>query len=69
MTLSARFVKSFSGKLIRPREVMTIIYMDEDMRLIEPKNKNQKIDWETWRPGAKVGEIINTPLNPVLYSW
>jgi hypothetical protein len=22
----------------------------------------------TWCPGAKVGEIINSPINPVLYS-
>lgn len=51
-----------------PREVMTIIYMEEDMRLIAPKNKNHQSDWDNWMPGAKVGEIINSPLNPLLYS-
>jgi ectoine hydroxylase-related dioxygenase (phytanoyl-CoA dioxygenase family) len=50
------------------REVMTIIYMDKNMRLIEPKNVNQQADWEQWCPGAKIGEIIDTPLNPVIYS-
>jgi len=52
----------------KPREVMTIIYMDEDMRLTEPKNKNQQADWDGWCPGAKIGEIINSPKNPLLWS-
>ncbi|MFT4095142.1 MAG: phytanoyl-CoA dioxygenase family protein [Niabella sp.] len=50
------------------RRVMTIIYMDRDMKLKAPQNKNQEHDWNTWCPGAKVGEIINTPINPVLYQ-
>jgi ectoine hydroxylase-related dioxygenase (phytanoyl-CoA dioxygenase family) len=50
------------------RKVMTIIYMDKDMRLKEPENKNQVNDWNTWCPGATVGEIINSPLNPVVFS-
>ncbi|MBT4502885.1 MAG: phytanoyl-CoA dioxygenase, partial [Gemmatimonadetes bacterium] len=50
------------------REVMTVIFMDRDMELAEPKNKNQQNDWDTWMAGARVGEVIDTPLNPVLYS-
>jgi hypothetical protein len=50
------------------RKVMTIIYMDKDMILKNPDNKNQIHDWNTWCPGAKIGEIINSPINPVLYS-
>jgi ectoine hydroxylase-related dioxygenase (phytanoyl-CoA dioxygenase family) len=50
------------------RKVMTIIYMDKDMLLKNPDNKNQIHDWNTWCPGAKIGEIINSPINPVLYS-
>lgn len=50
------------------RKVMTVIYMDKDMILKNPENKNQINDWHTWCPGATIGEIINTPLNPVLYS-
>lgn len=50
------------------RRVMTIIYMDRDMRLKAPENKNQQNDWDTWCPGAEIGEIIDTPLNPVLYE-
>ncbi|MBO9618737.1 MAG: phytanoyl-CoA dioxygenase family protein [Niabella sp.] len=50
------------------RRVMTLIYMDRDMKLKAPKNKNQQLDWDTWCPGAGVGEVINTPMNPVLYE-
>lgn len=50
------------------RKVMTVIYMDKDMKLKEPSNENQQADWDTWCPGAVVGELINTPINPVLYE-
>ena len=52
----------------RMRKVMTVIYMDKDMKLKKPINNNQILDWETWCPGAKIGEVIDTPLNPVLYE-
>lgn len=48
------------------RKVMTVIYMDKNMTLKEPENEGQINDWQTWCPGAKVGEIVNTPLNPIL---
>lgn len=48
------------------RKIMTIIYMDKSMRLKKPINKGQQNDWETWCPGAKIGEVIDTSLNPVL---
>jgi len=50
------------------RKVMTVIYMDKNMKLKNPENENQINDWNTWCPGAKVGEIIDTPINPVLYT-
>lgn len=49
------------------RKVMTVIYMDKNMHLKQPENDGQKNDWETWCPGAEVGQVIDTPLNPVLY--
>lgn len=51
------------------RRVMTVIYMDRDMRLKQPENKNQVNDWNTWCPGAVVNEVIDSPLNPVLFSY
>jgi ectoine hydroxylase-related dioxygenase (phytanoyl-CoA dioxygenase family) len=50
------------------RKVMTIIYMDKDMVLKNPENKNQEHDWNTWCPNAKIGAIIDSPLNPIIYS-
>lgn len=52
----------------RPRAVMTIIYIEDGIRLIEPKNKNHKVDWDTWMPGVKIGEVVDSPLNPLIYS-
>jgi ectoine hydroxylase-related dioxygenase (phytanoyl-CoA dioxygenase family) len=50
------------------RKVMTVIYMDKNMGLRKPENKNQINDWHRWCPGSKIGEIINSPLNPVIYQ-
>ena len=50
------------------RKVMTIIYMDQSMRLKQPENEGQQNDWETWCPGTLVGEVINTALNPLIYE-
>lgn len=52
----------------RARKVMTVIYIDEDMRLAAPRNANQQIDWDTWCPGATIGEVIASTINPVLWS-
>jgi ectoine hydroxylase-related dioxygenase (phytanoyl-CoA dioxygenase family) len=51
------------------RKVMTIIYMDKDMKLKEPENQNQVNDWHTWCPGAEIGQVIDTAINPVLFSY
>lgn len=50
------------------RKVMTVIYMDKDMKLKAPENENQQADWDAWCPGAKIGEVIDTPFNPVLFK-
>lgn len=49
------------------RRVMTVIYMDAAMRLKAPGNANQQLDRDTWCPGARVGDVIDTPLNPVVW--
>lgn len=50
------------------RKVMTMIYMDKDICLKQPENKNQQLDWDTWCPGAEIGKKIDTPLNPVIFQ-
>ena len=49
------------------RRVMTIIYMDADIRVAEPVNEAQRTDLSVLMPGTRVGEVPDTPLNPVLY--
>ncbi|MFZ4543142.1 MAG: phytanoyl-CoA dioxygenase family protein [Saprospiraceae bacterium] len=63
------FHRAGSNVTNQMRKVMTIIYMDKDMILKNPENKNQIYDWNSWCPGVKVGEMINSPLNPVLFSY
>ncbi len=62
------FHRAGANSTDRPRRVMTIIYMDEDMRLAVPKNKNQARDTQRWCPGVQIGEVIASHLNPALYS-
>lgn len=50
------------------RKVMTVIFMDRDMKLKNPENSHQVHDWNTWCPGATIGEVINGPFNPILYQ-
>ncbi|MFI6942558.1 phytanoyl-CoA dioxygenase family protein [Streptomyces sp. NPDC050418] len=50
-----------------PRRVMTVIYMDADIRVGEPTNDHQLAD-RNWMPGAEIGQVPDTPLNPVLYD-
>ena len=63
------FHRAGANKTDKMREVMTIIYMDKNMRLKQPSNENQQADWDTWCPNAVVGEVINSPINPVLYEY
>ena len=62
------FHRAGANQSTQPRSVMTMIYMDAAMRLAAPANHMQAADWEKWCPGAEVGEVIDTPLNPVIWS-
>lgn len=62
------FHRAGANKTLETRKVMTIIFMDSNMILQEPTNENQRKDWETWCSGAEVGKMIDTPLNPVIFS-
>jgi ectoine hydroxylase-related dioxygenase (phytanoyl-CoA dioxygenase family) len=62
------FHRAGANKTGEVRKVMTVIFMDSNMLLQEPTNENQKKDWEVWCPGAEIGKVIDTRLNPVIYS-
>lgn len=49
------------------RAVMTIIYMDQDMRLIEPGTSAREMDRQKFAPGIAVGEVMNSHMTPMIY--
>jgi len=49
------------------REVMTIIYMADDMPIMKPDYQSRQNDLDRWMPGKKPGEIADSHLNPVIY--
>lgn len=52
----------------QPRRVMTMIYMDADIRAVEPDNEHREADLDRWLGGAAPGTVPDGPLNPVLYA-
>ena len=60
------FHRAGANSTDRPREVMTVIYMDENIRITPPKNKNHVVDLERWAPGLKPGDVLSSSLNPVI---
>jgi hypothetical protein len=59
------FHRAGPNRTDQPRSVMTIIYMDRDMRLKEPA-AGQQDDRKAFCPAVEVGEIIDSPKNPIL---
>lgn len=51
----------------RPRKVMTIIYLEDGCRVTEPQYKAHENDLRSWMPGMKPGDVVDSPLNPVLW--
>ena len=62
------FHRALANRSPAPRSVMTVIYMDAEMRLASPTNVAQEVDARTWCPGVAVGEPAASALNPVLYA-
>lgn len=52
----------------RPRSVMTMIYMDADIRVADPVNAMQRSDLDQWLPGLVPGEAAASPVNPILFT-
>lgn len=61
------FHKAGANHAERPRSVMTIIYMDAEMRLLPALSAIQANDRDQWCPGARVGEVIDTRKNPLVW--
>jgi ectoine hydroxylase-related dioxygenase (phytanoyl-CoA dioxygenase family) len=52
----------------QPRRVHTVIYTDQDMRVAAPTNKNQEVDRLELVPDVPIGEIMDAPRTPVIYT-
>jgi ectoine hydroxylase-related dioxygenase (phytanoyl-CoA dioxygenase family) len=50
------------------RKVMTVIYMDSDMRLAPSTNGSKEGDRQAFCLDAEVGGLIDSPLTPVLWK-
>jgi ectoine hydroxylase-related dioxygenase (phytanoyl-CoA dioxygenase family) len=50
------------------REVMTVIYVAADARVSEPDSKERQNDLKMWLPGLAPNDVVDSPLNPILYS-
>jgi len=49
------------------REVMTLIFMDAEARVIEPTNPNQEADRQRWLLATPPGELAASAINPIVY--
>jgi ectoine hydroxylase-related dioxygenase (phytanoyl-CoA dioxygenase family) len=62
------FHKAGANTSVQARSVMTVIYMDADMRLVPALNAIQANDRDQWCPGAREGGVIDTRKNPVIWA-
>lgn len=53
----------------QPRRVMTMIYMDKDQIITQPRNQYQVADHAKWLNNVPVGSQPQDELNPVLFSY
>ncbi|GAB4464433.1 MAG: phytanoyl-CoA dioxygenase family protein [Armatimonadaceae bacterium] len=51
----------------KTREVMTIIYLEDDAIITEPDSPSRGNDLKTWFPGLKPGDKAASELNPLVY--
>lgn len=61
------FHKAGANRSSRPRSVMTLIYMDADMRLLPVLSPVQAHDRDQWCPGAREGGPAATRKNPLVW--
>ncbi len=55
-----------ANRSAQPRAAMTVIYMADGIRLTQPARRQHVLDWEAFMPGVQPGEVVDSPLNPVL---
>jgi ectoine hydroxylase-related dioxygenase (phytanoyl-CoA dioxygenase family) len=56
-----------NSSLTQTREVMTIIYLEDNAIITEPDSGSRQNDLKRWFPGLAPGDIATSKLNPLLY--
>ncbi|MGI8867858.1 MAG: phytanoyl-CoA dioxygenase family protein [Mycobacteriales bacterium] len=51
----------------RPVLTLGIVYIDGDIEVADPVSEAQARELRRWMPGAQVGRVPDTPMNPVVY--
>lgn len=60
------FHRARANRSTLPRRVMTIVYVDADIRATEPRTWEHRESLEITMAGARPGEQLDTPVNPLL---
>jgi len=50
------------------REVMTVIYIADGVKILEPDTNARKINIEVVMPGRQPGDFVDSELNPLVYK-
>jgi ectoine hydroxylase-related dioxygenase (phytanoyl-CoA dioxygenase family) len=58
--------RALSNRSDTVREVMTVIWVADGVRVAEPANHHQASDLATWLPGQRPGDLVGSNLNPLL---
>ncbi len=61
------FHRAGPNQTATPRSVMTVIYMDGEARLSPLTDAAKREDRDRWCPGIEPGQLIDSPLNPLIY--
>lgn len=62
------FHRAGPNRTARMRAVMTVIMMEDGIRVIEPQRPAHANDWQAFMPGIGIGEVAASPLNPLIYA-
>lgn len=59
--------RTHTNRTDRTWSMVNLVYMDADIEVIDPLTPQQGIELQKAMPGARVGHVPDTALNPVLY--
>jgi ectoine hydroxylase-related dioxygenase (phytanoyl-CoA dioxygenase family) len=61
------FHGALANRTSQTRKAFTVVYMEEDIRLVQPKRPVElDVISRNWCPGCKVHDVLASPLNPVV---